>query len=338
MRVAILQGLGGPMRRREFIVALGGAASAWPLRARAQTQEMPVIGYLHTGSAHGFASLVTAFRRGLAEVGYVEGRSVALESRYANDQADRLPELAADLVQRQVNVIVAAGNPEAALAAKAATAKIPIVFVSGMDPVRIGLVASLNRPGGNVTGITSLTADLSGKRLGLLQVAAPGAARIGVLVGGAAYQDSIVADVKAAASAIGLQIEFVSVGYDRDLEAAFAGLRQKQIAAMLISADAMFISRRVELALLAIKYSVTAIYPFRENTEAGGLMSYGPDTPEINRQGGSYAGRILRGEKPADLPVVQSSKFEFIINLQVARVTGFEVPGTLLAIADEVIE
>jgi putative ABC transport system substrate-binding protein len=325
------------LRRREFITLVGGAAAAWPLAARAQRQETPLIGYLHSGSAQGFASLVNAFRMGLGEIGYVEGRSVAVEARFANDQADRLPAMAADLVHRQVNVIVAAGNAEAALAAKAATATIPIVFVSGIDPVRVGLVASLNRPGGNVTGITSLTAGLSGKRLGLLQRAAAGATRIAVLVG-STYQDAIISDVQAAASAIGLEIEFLPIGNDRDLEAAFGGLRQKQIAAMMISADAMFISRRVELALLAIKHSVTTIYPFRENAEAGGLMSYGPDTPEINRQGGIYAGRILRGEKPADLPVMQASKFELVIKLQAARVMGFEVPGSLIATADEVIE
>jgi putative tryptophan/tyrosine transport system substrate-binding protein len=326
------------MNRRDFITLLGGAA-AWPLAARAQQPALPVVGYLHTGSSEAFAPLVSAFRKGLGEVGYVEGRSVALEFRFANNQAERLPELAADLVHRQAGVIVAAGNPDAALVVKAATATVPIVFVSGIDPVRVGLVASLNRPGGNVTGITSLSADLSGKRLGLLQAAAPEARRIAVLVDAASpYRDAIVSDIRAAASAIGLQIELLDVGNNRDLEAAFAGLQQKQIAALMISADAMFISRRVELALLAAKHSVTAIYPFRENAEAGGLMSYGPDTPEINRLGGIYAGRILSGEKPANLPVMQASKFELVINLQAARVMGIEVPGSLLALADEVIE
>jgi putative ABC transport system substrate-binding protein len=325
--------------RRALITLLGGAAVALPLGARAQQGALPVIGYLHTGSAQGFASLVAAFRKGLGETGYVEGRNVSVESRFANDQADRLPELAADLVRRQVSVIAAVGNPEAALAAKAATTTVPIVFVSGTDPVRIGLVASLNRPGGNVTGITSLTAELSGKRLGLLKAVAPGATRIAVVVNAAnVYRDAIISDVSAASSAIGLEVEFVNVGNNGDLEGAFAGLQQKRIATMMISADAMFISRRVELALLAIKHAVTAIYPFRENAEAGGLMSYGPDTPEINRQGGIYAGRILRGEKPADLPVMQASKFELVINLQAARVMGFEVPASLLTIADEVIE
>jgi putative ABC transport system substrate-binding protein len=326
------------VKRRQVITLLGGAA-AWPLAARAQQPALPVVGYLHTGSSQAFAPLVSAFRKGLGEVGYVEGRSVALEYRFANDQADRLPALAADLVHHQVGVIVAAGNPEAALAAKAATATVPIVFVSGIDPVRVGLVASLNRPGGNVTGITSLTADLSGKRLGLLHAAAPGATRVAVLVNAAnRYRDAIVSDVGAAASAIGPQIELLEVGSNRDLEAAFTGLQQKQIAALMISADAMFISRRVELALLAAKHSVIAIYPFRENAEAGGLMSYGPDTPEINRLGGIYAGRILKGEKPADLPEMQASKFELVVNLQAARVMGIEIPGSLLTIADEVIE
>jgi putative ABC transport system substrate-binding protein len=325
------------MRRRDFITVLGGAA-AWPLAALAQQRTLPVVGYLHSGSPEAYAPLVAAFRKGLGEVGYVEGRNVAVEYRFANDQADRLPELVGDLVRRKVSVIAAVGSSDAALAAKAATATIPIVFVNGSDPVRLGLVASLNRPTGNITGITSLSAELSGKRLGLLQAAAPGTARFGVLINAdSALRDGIISDVKAAASVIGLQIELF-LTTDRSLETTFASMAEKRIFALLVSSDAMFISRRIELALLAVKHSVIAIYPFRENAEGGGLMSYGPDTTEINRQGGVYVGRILKGEKPADLPVMQGSKFELVINLQTARVMGLEIPGTLLALADKVIE
>jgi putative ABC transport system substrate-binding protein len=326
------------MLRRDFIMLLGGAAAGWPLAARAQQRTLPVVGYLHSGSPEAYIPLVAAFRKGLGEVGYVEGRNVAVEYRFANDQADRLPELVGDLVRRKVSVIAAVGSSDAALAAKAATATIPIVFVNGSDPVRLGLVASLNRPTGNVTGITSLSAELSGKRLGLLQAAAPGTTRFGVLVNAeSALRDGIISDVKAAASVIGLQTELF-LTTDRGLETTFASMAEKRIFALLISSDAMFISRRIELALLAAKHSVIAIYPFRENAEGGGLMSYGPDTTEINRQGGIYVGRILKGEKPADLPVMQGSKFELVINLQTARVMGLEIPGTLLALADKVIE
>jgi putative ABC transport system substrate-binding protein len=326
------------VRRRQFLTLLGSVA-AWPLAARAQQGATPAVGYLHSGSPEAFAPLVAAFREGLGELGYIEGRNVAVEYRFANDQAERLPELVGDLVRRKVSVIAVAGSANAALVAKAATPTIPIVFVTGTDPVRTGLVAALNRPTGNVTGITSLSAELSGKRLGLLQAAAPGATGFAVLVDGDnPLQDAIISDVSAAASAIGLQIEAFRVASDRGLEEAFASMMQKRITALLISPDAIFISRRVELALLAAKHSVIAIYPFRENAEAGGLMSYGPDAPELNRQGGIYVGRILKGERPADLPVMQASKFELVINLQTARVMGIEVPGTLLALANRVIE
>jgi putative ABC transport system substrate-binding protein len=325
------------MKRRDFITLLGGGAAAWPIVARAQ-QALPVVGYLHSGSPEAFAPLVAAFRKGLGEVGYIEGRSVAVEYRFANDEADRLPELAGDLVRRKVAVIAALGNPDAALAAKAATATIPIVFVTGTDPVRAGLVTTLNRPTGNLTGITSLSGELSGKRLGLLRAAASGAARFGLLVrADNPSRDAIISDVKAAASAIGLQFELF-LATDRSLEAAFASMAEKRVTALLISSDAIFISRRVELALLAIKHSMIAIYSFRENAESGGLMSYGPDIPEINREGGVYVGRILKGERPAALPVMQASKFELVINLQTARVMGLEIPGNILALADKVIE
>jgi putative ABC transport system substrate-binding protein len=326
------------LARRDFITLLGGAAAAWPLAARAQQRALPVVGYLHSGSAEAYAPLVAAFRKGLGEAGYIEGRSVAVEYRFANDQADRLAELIGDLVRRKVSVIAVAGSSDAALAAKAATATIPIVFLNGADPVRLGLVASLNRPTGNVTGITSLSAELSGKRLGLLQAAAPGTTRFGVLVNAdSAIRDAMISDVKAAASAIGLQIELF-LTTDRTLETAFASMAEKRISALVVSSDAMFISRRIELALLAVKHSMIAIYPFRENAEGGGLMSYGPDATETNRQLGVYVGRILKGEKPADLPVMQGSKFELVINLQTARVMGLEIPGTISALADKVIE
>jgi putative ABC transport system substrate-binding protein len=325
------------MKRREFITLLGVAA-AWPIGARAQQPAVPVIGYLHTGSPDTFAHLVAAFRSGLNETGYVEGRNVAIEFRWAQDQHDRLPELAADLVRRQVAVIAAVGNPDAALVAKAATTTIPIVFVTGADPVKVGLVPSLNRPGGSVTGVSSISADLSGKRLGLLHEVAPSATRITALVNRAdPAQPGVISDVEAAGSALGLQVDVLAVASYRDIDAAFASLARKQVA-VLVSSDAMFINRRVQLALLAARHKVPAILPFREDAEAGGLMSYGPNTTQVNRQGGIYAGRILKGEKPADLPVMQATKFEFIINLQAAKVMGIEIPANLLAVADEVLE
>jgi putative ABC transport system substrate-binding protein len=327
------------MRRREFITLLGGAAAAWPVAAAAQQPAVPVVGYLHSGSPETFAHLVAAFRKGLGETGYVEGRNVAIEFRWAQDEPDRLPELAADLVRRRVAVIAGLGDAAAGLAAKAATATIPIVFVTGADAVKVGLVPSLNRPGGNITGVTSISQELAGKRLGLLHVAAPDATRVGVLLTAASpNQADIIADVKTAASAMGLQIETLPVATARDIDVAFASLAQKQVAALVVASNAMFISRRVQLALLAAKHSVPAILPFRENAEAGGLISYGPDTGEVNRQGGVYVGRILKGEKPAELAVIQASKFELVVNLQAAHVMGFEVPSTLLALADAVIE
>jgi putative ABC transport system substrate-binding protein len=326
------------MKRREFITLLGGAAAVWPLSARAQQPAMPVIGYLHTGSPETFAHLVAAFRSGLNETGYVEGRNVAIEFRWAQDQHDRLPELTADLVRRRVAVIAAVGDPDAALVAKSATTTIPIVFVTGADPVKVGLVPSLNRPGGNVTGVSSISADLSGKRLGLLHEVAPSATHVTVLVNRAnPAQPGMTSDVEAAGLALGLQVDVLTVASYRDIDAAFASLARKQVA-VLVSSGAMFINRRVQLALLAARHKVPVILPFREDAEAGGLMSYGPNTTQVNRQGGIYTGRILKGEKPADLPVMQATKFEFIINLQAAKVMGIEIPANLLAVADEVIE
>jgi len=328
------------MRRRDFITLLGGAAVAWPPAARAQQPAVPVIGYLNFGSLEAVAHLLTAFRRGLGETGYAEGRNVAIEFRWAQEQPNRLPGLAADLVRRQVAVIVTVGNVDVALAAKAATTAIPIVFATGADPVQAGLVTSLNRPGGNVTGVSGISIELAGKRLGFLHQAVPGAKRIAVLANSAnpLHQSSVIPDVQSVASATGLHIEVLTVTTHRDIDAAFAGLAQRQIDALLVASDAMFINRRVQLVLLATKYGVPVIFPFREDAEAGGLMSYGSNITETNRQVGIYVGRILKGEKPAELPVMQASKFEFVINLQAAAVMGIEMPATSLALADEVIE
>jgi putative ABC transport system substrate-binding protein len=324
--------------RREFIGLLGGA-TAWPLAARAQQRQVPVIGYLNPGPPETFANLVTAFRKGLSETGYIEGRNVAIEYRWAHNQIDRLPELAADLVRRQVAVIVATASATSALAAKAATATIPIVFSTGVDPVASGLVTSLNRPGGNITGFTGMSVELVGKQLGLLHEAVPGATRVAALVNPATLVvESAVAGVKAAASAAGLEIDVLTASTSREIDAAFAGIAQNRAAALLVVSDALFISRRVQLVTLAVRYMVPVIYAFREDAEAGGLMSYGASITEVHRQVGLYTGRILKGEKPADLPVMQPTKFEFVINLQTARTLGFDIPVTLLARADEVIE
>jgi len=328
------------MRRREFIAGLGSAA-AWPVVARAQQPPMPVIGYLGSGSLYSSREAVPAFHRGLSETGYIEGRNVAVEYRWAEDRLDRLPELAADLVRRQVAVIFTVGDFAPALVAKAATTRIPIVFASGGDPVSAGLVRSFNRPGANVTGVTGMSGELAGKQLGLLHAMVPGAKRFAVLVNPTNPQvgyASFVTDVKPAAAVIGVEVDALTATSNRDIDAAFASLAQKRAEAVLMSADPLFLSRRVQLATLAVKYAIPTISWNREYAEAGGLMSYGPSIADVNRQAGVYAGRILKGEKPADLPVMQASKFEFVINLQTARTLGFEVPATMLALADEVIE
>jgi ABC-type uncharacterized transport system substrate-binding protein len=326
------------MRRRDFITLLGGAAAAWPLAVRAQQLTMPVIGSLSSsGSPADRARFLTAFRQGLREPGYVEGQNVAIEYRWAQDQADRLPDLAADLVRRQVTVIVA--DTPSSIVAKAATTTIPIVFTSGGDPVKLGLVASLNRPGGNVTGVTFVTAELGAKQLGLLHELQPGAVRVGVLVDpNFAPTQSFVSDVQAAALSIGKQIEVVEAPTGRDIDTAFARLAQKPIDALLVGPGPLLVNRRLQLATLAAYHRMPAIYVVREFPEAGGLMSYGTSITDAYRQAGIYTGRILKGEKPADLPVIQSSKFEFVINLNTARAFGLSFPPGLLAIADEVIE
>jgi putative tryptophan/tyrosine transport system substrate-binding protein len=325
-------------RRRAFITVLGGVAAAWPLAARAQQSAMPVVGFLSSsGSPSSFAHLANAFRQGLKETGYIEGQNVAIEYRWAQDQADRLPDLAADLVRRQVTVIVA--DTTSTIVAKAATTTIPIVYTGGGDPVKLGLVASLNRPGGNVTGVTFVVAELGAKRLGLLHELQPGAVRVGVLVDpNYAPTQSFVSDVQAAALSIGKQIEVLEAPTGRDIDTAFASLAQKPVDALVVGPGPWQNNRRVQLATLAAYHKVPAIYPQREAAEAGGLMSYGTNLSDAYRQAGVYAGRIVKGEKPADLPVIQSIKFEFVINLNTARAFGLSFPPGLLAIADEVIE
>jgi len=327
------------MTRREFISMLGGAVAAWPLAAQAQQTAMPVIGFLHPSSPEAAANSLTAFRRGLQESGYVEGNNVAIEYRWAENRIDRLPEMAADLVRHQVAVIVTPGSTAAPLAAKAATKTIPIVFSVGTDPVKLGLVDSLNRPGGNATGVSYFTQELGPKRLGLLRELIPGDADVIVLGNPRnAATDLAVRDMQIAVSTIGQQITVLNASDSREIDTAFTTMVQKRAPALLIIADALFTSRRVQLVTLATRHAIPAIYTSREFAEVGGLMSYGANLRDISRQVGAYTGRILKGAKPVDLPVVQPTKFEFVINLQTARALRLEVPPTLLARADEVIE
>jgi putative ABC transport system substrate-binding protein len=327
------------VNRREFITLLGGATAAWPLGARAQQAAIPVIGFLHSASAERRHDQVVAFQRGLAEAGFVEGRNVAIEYRWADDRYGRLPEMAADLVHRRVAVIAATGNMVTALAAKAATSTTPIVFISQGDPVRSGLVASLNRPGANLTGVSTFGAELGSKQLGLLHELVPGAARFAVLVNPKSpFAESFIADLRAAASTIAQQIEVLAAATSREIDTAFAGLTSRPAGALLVSIDSLFFSRRVQLVTLTARHALPTIFPIREDVEAGGLMSYGVSIPDSYRRAGVYVGRILKGAKPADLPVQLPTKFELVINLQTARVIGIEVPPTLLAAADEVIE
>ena len=317
---------------------LGGAAVAWPLAARAQQPGMPVIGFLSSSALADRARYLPAFRQGVRETGYVEGQNVVIEYRWAQDQHDVLPDLAADLVRRQVTVI-AAQDTSSAVVAKAATTTIPIVFVSGGDPVKLGLVASLNRPGGNVTGVTFVIAELGAKQLGLLHELQPGAVRVAVLVDpNFPLTEFFVSDVQAAASSIKKQIEVLEAPTGRDIDMAFARLAQKPTDALLVGPSQLLNNRRVQLVTLATYHRVPAIYSWREAAEVGGLMSYGTSITDAYRQAGVYTGRILKGEKPADLPVMQSIKFEFVINLNSARAFGLSFPPGLLAIADEVIE
>jgi putative ABC transport system substrate-binding protein len=326
------------MRRREFITLLGGAAVAWPLSARGQQPAMPVIGYLGTGSPDGNAAQLSAFRQSLSEAGFIEGRNVAIDYRWADYHLEDMPALAADLVHRQVNVITVAGVP-GALAAKAATRTIPIVFSFGVDPVALGFVASLNRPGGNITGVANLGAELGAKRLELIHEVVPGANPIGVLLNPANPSvDSQTRDMQAAAQALGVRLQIVHAKAERDFDAAFAALLEVRAGALVIGNDALLINRREQLAALALRHAMPAVYQFPEFTAAGGLMSYGGSTTEASRLVGAYAGRILKGEKPGDLPVQQSTKTELIINLKTAKALGLIFPLTLLTRADDVIE
>ena len=325
------------IRRREFITLLGGAA-AWSLAARAQ-QAMPVIGFLGSASAGPYARMMAAFRQGLNEIGYVEDRNVAIEYRWAEGQNDRLPALAADLVRRQVTVIATTGTPET-LAAKAATTTIPIVFQVGIEPVQVGLVASLSRPGGNLTGVTNLNVEVGPKRLELLQEVVPTATLMALLVNPTSpnLTESTTKDALAAARTLGVQLHVLHASTERDIDDAFAALVQLRAGALVIGSDVFFNSRREQLAGLALRHAVPAIFQFREFAVAGGLMSYGANFTDSYRQVGVYTGRVLKGEKPSDLPVHQSTKVELIINLKTAKALGITVPLTLLGRADEVIE
>jgi putative tryptophan/tyrosine transport system substrate-binding protein len=326
------------MRRRAFITLLG-AAAAWPRAARAQLRPMPVVGFLGSSSAAEWAPFVAAFQRGLKEAGYVEGENVTVEYRWADGQYDRLPALAADLVRRQVAVIFAAGSPAPALAAKAATAAIPIVFANGADPVQFGLVASLNRPGGNVTGVNFLAAGVGEKALGLIHELVPSVAVGAVLVNANNPNAAAVAkNVRDMAPALALQLHVLNAGTEQEIDAAFASLVEQRIGILILGADPFLLGRRDHLVTLADRHAVPAIYFAREFVTAGGLMSYGTSVSDAYRRAGIYAGKILKGARPADLPVEQSTRFEFVINLKTAMRLGLQIPDKLLALADEVIE
>ena len=326
------------MRRREFITLVGGAVT-WPLAARAQQQGLLVVGYLDLGSAQSTVPLVAAFRKGLDETGYVEGRNVAIEYRWADNQGERLLALAADLVRRNAAVIATPTSTLAAIAAKAATSKIPIVFGIGTDPVETGLVESLSHPGANLTGVTRLSHEAATKRLGLLHAMVPSATSIAVLSNPASpTYEADTKELQTAAPLLGLRLMLLNANSAREIEAIFAGLSQQGAGGLFVSSDNFFLSRRVQITTLAARYVVPAIYPSRDWAEVGGLMTYGASNADSIRQVGVYTGRILKGARPADLPVMQAVTFEFIINLSTARALGLTVPSDLLARADEVIE
>jgi ABC-type uncharacterized transport system substrate-binding protein len=327
------------VKRREFITLLGGAV-AWPLAVGAEQPAMPIVGYLGAGTPETWANVVAAFRKGLAETGYVEGRNLSIGFRFAQNELGRLPELAADLVRRRPVVIATPSSAAATLAAKAETTTIPIVFSTGADPVRTGLVASLNRPGDNVTGVNNMSGELGAKQLGLLHELLPGATRFAVLVNpnNRLLAEPTIQDALATASTLGLQADVLYAGTNRDIDTAFATLVQKRADALMVGPDPLFNSRLVQLATVAIYHRTPAIYFDRAFAEGGGMLSYGANVADQHRQLGIYTGRILNGEKPADMPVLRATKFEFVINLQTARTFGLEIPPTLLARADEVIE
>ena len=328
------------MTRRAFIMLLGGAAATWPLAARAQQPAMPVIGLLLPGSPATFAAYLDAYRKGLSETGHVEGQNVTVEYHWLEGRYDRLPALTDDLVRRRVAVIAAPGSTPAALAAKKATAIIPIVFAVGEDPVRLGLVESLARPGGNATGINFFVQEVVGKRLELLHELVPKATRVAVLVNpaNASISEATSRDAEAAARAMGLDIFILKASSTREIDAAFATIARERAEALFVGPDGFFNSRRVQFAVLAARDRIPACYASRAYVEAGGLMSYGTNATDRYQQAGIYTGRILKGEKPADIPVVQSTKFEFVINLQTAIALGIDVPAPFMLRADELIE
>jgi putative tryptophan/tyrosine transport system substrate-binding protein len=328
------------MRRRQFITLLGSALAAWPLAARAQQRAMPVIGFLNTASPDGYTERLRGFRQGLKDAGHVEGENVVIEYRWAEGQPDRLPALAAELVRRRVAVIVALGSISQALAAKAATTTIPVVFIVGEDPVKLGLVASLARPDGNLTGVNLFNNELTAKRLEILRELVPGTTGVAVLVNpsDASTMETTLADMESAARARGMQIHAHKASTSREIDATFATFARERPDAVFVAGDAFFHSRRIQLVHLASHHRVATTYASRAYPEIGGLMSYGTNVTDAYRQAGVYTGRILKGAKPADLPVVQPTKFELVINQQTARMLGLAVPPTLLARADEVIE
>jgi len=324
------------VRRREFITLVGGAAAGWPLVASAQQSALPTVGFLNTVSAVPFARMADAFRQGLRETGYAEGQNVTIEYRWADGHIDQLPALAIDLVDHQVAVIAATGGPAAGLAAKAATSTIPIVFVSGADPVKAGLIANFNRPGGNITGISPLSSALGSKRLEILHTLVPKATAIGILVN--PNYDAEVHDAQAAADAISLQVKILNASSVTEIDAAFASLKQQTIGALFVANDPYLDSQRDQIIALAARNAMPAMYYTREYAVAGGLISYGANIADAYRQAGVYCGKILKGGKPGDLPVLQPTNFELIINLKAAKTLGLEVPPQLIALADEVIE
>jgi putative tryptophan/tyrosine transport system substrate-binding protein len=327
------------MRRREFLGLLGGAAAAWPLAARAQQPSVPVVGYLSSGTAVVFADMADAFRLGLSEAGYVAGHNVTIEYRWAEGQYDRLPSLAADLVQRRAAVIVVSGGAVSALAAKTATATIPIVFIMGDDPVQYGLVASLNRPGSNITGVNLFVATLVAKRIELLTELVPTAASIALLSNPTNPNSSVdVQEAHAAAAALGKQLQVMNASNESEIDAAFGSIAKQRIGAAVIGTDIFFTNRRPQVVRLAAEHAVPTMHIWRESVVAGGLVSYGISHTEPYRQAAGYTARILKGEKPTDLPVLQPTKFELVINLKTAKGLSLQVPAKLLALADEVIE
>jgi putative ABC transport system substrate-binding protein len=326
------------LKRRQFITLLGGTM-AWPLAARAQQPAMPMVGVLRADSPTANVGLLADFRKGLSETGFVEGRNLTIEFRWAQNDRDRMPELATDLIRRKVDVIAAPGSAVGALAAKALTTTIPIVFSTSGDPVQLGLVASLNRPGGNVTGFVDMSSEIVPKEVGLLHELLPSASRFGLIVTRTyAWFDRVTKDAQSAAAAIGKQMEIVVVGGGREIDAAFAELVAKRVDAFVVPDDVVLFGRQSQILTLAARHAIPAIYSTRGWADSGGLMSYGPPSHDNGRQAGLYVGRILKGEKPGDMPIARETRFEFITNLATARAIGLEVPATLLALADEVIE